>query len=155
MSTLKPDKFEMGARLSAERERLCLSAQEFADAAGFDRKTVFNTQSGGSWPNAQLLFWGAIKGMDIPYILTGLKSEQECIPYLEGMDGDIEMDDESPVGTLSQVLDVQEQLGLTFSPAQLKILFEYASNYPSSTEQLTEFVKMAWQLAGHNIEPVT
>lgn len=61
----------VGARLRAERERLSLSQEVFANRAGVHRRTQVNYEAGERKPDADYLAAVAGFGVDITYVVTG------------------------------------------------------------------------------------
>jgi len=61
----------IGARLRAERERLSLSQEAFANKAGVHRRTQVNYEADERRPDANYLAAIAGFGVDITYIVTG------------------------------------------------------------------------------------
>lgn len=64
----------IGARLRAERERLSLSQEAFANKAGVHRRTQVNYEADERRPDADYLAAIAGFGADIAYIVTGGRS---------------------------------------------------------------------------------
>ena len=65
----------IGASLAEERKRLGLSQTEFAAIPGVTRKTLFGYETGERVPDAAALAaWAAI-GVDIAYVITGLRAK--------------------------------------------------------------------------------
>lgn len=64
----------MSARLREERERLGLSQSDFGAQAGVGRKAQSNYESGERAPDAKYLAAMAERGVDVLYVLTGLRS---------------------------------------------------------------------------------
>lgn len=65
----------IGASLVEERKRLGLSQTEFAAIPGVTRKTLFGYETGERVPDAAALAaWAAI-GVDIAYVITGLRAK--------------------------------------------------------------------------------
>lgn len=65
----------IGASLAEERKRLGLSQTEFAAIPGVSRKTLFGYETGERVPDAAALAaWAAI-GVDIAYVITGLRAK--------------------------------------------------------------------------------
>lgn len=63
-------------RLREERERLALTQEVFADAAGAKRRTLIDWEKGVSSPTAVQLSALAKIGADVQYILTGKRQGQ-------------------------------------------------------------------------------
>lgn len=63
----------IGDRLKEERERLGMTIPEFATAAGAKKNTVIDWQNGTSSPPAAKLAALASVGVDVVYVLTGMK----------------------------------------------------------------------------------
>jgi transcriptional regulator with XRE-family HTH domain len=69
------DFLRIGASLVEERKRLGLSQTEFAAIPGVTRKTLFGYETGERVPDAAALAaWAAI-GVDIAYVITGLRAK--------------------------------------------------------------------------------
>ena len=63
--------------MRAERERLGLSQSDFGAAAGgVDRKSQFNYECGKRSPDADYLAAAAALGVDVRYVITGLRDYQ-------------------------------------------------------------------------------
>ncbi|HCY15598.1 MAG TPA: hypothetical protein DHV21_06415 [Curvibacter sp.] len=65
----------MGSRLKAERMRLGKSPGDFAALCGVSRTTQFNYESGDRPPDADYLQLAHEAGMDIHFVVTGVKHE--------------------------------------------------------------------------------
>lgn len=65
---------EIGVRLLEERSRLGLSQQGLADAIGGSRLSVSNYENGRSSPAAETLAAMEAAGVDVRFVLTGLRS---------------------------------------------------------------------------------
>lgn len=66
--------FNIGGRLTEERERLGFSQIKFADIGGVGRKSQYNYEMGLSAPDAGYLSAIAVHGADVAYIITGVRS---------------------------------------------------------------------------------
>ncbi|MFS0825516.1 helix-turn-helix domain-containing protein [Pseudomonas phoenicis] len=66
----------IGDRLKEERERLGLNQTDFAALAGASRNTQCNYEKGGRSPDANYLAAAALHGVDVAYVVTGLRSPQ-------------------------------------------------------------------------------
>lgn len=62
-----------GERIKEERERLGLSQAEFAALAGAHRKSQGNYESGERSPDANYLAALAAAGVDVLYVVTGVR----------------------------------------------------------------------------------
>jgi transcriptional regulator with XRE-family HTH domain len=65
---------DIGSRLKDERELLKLNQEDFAALGGVGRKTQFNYESGERAPDGAYLAALAQHGVDVQYILTGLRA---------------------------------------------------------------------------------
>lgn len=65
----------LGIRIKDERERLGLTQPEFAEIAGAKKRTVIDWQNGVSSPTAIQLAALAAAGVDIAYVITGLRAK--------------------------------------------------------------------------------
>jgi transcriptional regulator with XRE-family HTH domain len=66
----------IGDRIKEERERLGLTQPVFAEAAGAAKRTLIEWEKGSTSPNAVQLSALAAIGVDVQYILTGMRSYQ-------------------------------------------------------------------------------
>lgn len=66
--------YTIGARVKEERERLGLTIPEFAEAAGVKKNTVIDWQKDVSSPPAARLASLASAGVDVQYIIIGVRS---------------------------------------------------------------------------------
>ena len=63
-----------GERIKEERERLSFNQADFAALANSTRKTLFNWESGTASPNATVLAAWAEAGLDVLYVVTGVRN---------------------------------------------------------------------------------
>ncbi|WP_083554751.1 helix-turn-helix transcriptional regulator [Novosphingobium sp. NDB2Meth1] len=80
MTRLPPDILGIGGRLKAERDRLGLTQAGLAKLAGIVKGTVGEWEKGTSYPNAAALACFAHAGVDLLYIVTGLRQETPGAP---------------------------------------------------------------------------
>jgi len=66
----------IGVRLKEERERLCLTQPDFAQAAGAGKRTLIEWEKGTTSPNAVQLSALEEIGVDVYYVLTGKRPPQ-------------------------------------------------------------------------------
>ncbi len=65
----------IGERLREERERLDLKPEAFQDVgAGFSRRSVYDWEAGRTSPKAEFLALAGDTGIDVSYILTGVRN---------------------------------------------------------------------------------
>ena len=69
-----------GDRLKEERERLGFNQTDFAAIADATRKTLFNWETGIAAPNALVLAAWAERGLDVLYVVTGLRDPNALDP---------------------------------------------------------------------------
>ena len=65
----------IGARLKSERERLGLAQEDLASIAGASRRSVVEWDRGATVPGADALALLAQKGVDVPYVVVGVRGE--------------------------------------------------------------------------------
>ena len=65
----------IGERLKTERERLTLSQTAMAELAGTTKQTQYSYEVGKSPPKASYLSTVASLGVDVGYVITGLRAE--------------------------------------------------------------------------------
>lgn len=65
----------LNVRLKSERTRLGLTQPEFAEAAGAKKRTLIDWEKGVSSPTAMQLSALAEIGVDVLFVLTGLRTE--------------------------------------------------------------------------------
>lgn len=75
MTTPAEEKTNVGARLKAERERLGLGQLDLAEPAGVTRNTQWAYEKGERAPDAWYLACAARLGVDVLYVVTGVRSE--------------------------------------------------------------------------------
>jgi len=66
---------DIGVRLKAERARLGMTQTDFAALAGAVYKTQANYESGLRTPDAAYLAAVAVYGVDVSYVVTGVRSQ--------------------------------------------------------------------------------
>lgn len=64
----------IGRRLVEERERLGMSQVAFFEACGVSKKAQFNFENDHNLPGGAYLIAAATLGVDIAYVLTGLRN---------------------------------------------------------------------------------
>lgn len=72
----------IGGRLRAERTRLSLNQTEAADALGVGRSAYVHYEFGRSVPDANALMKAQSLGMDLWWIVTGVRHTDEAIDHL-------------------------------------------------------------------------
>jgi transcriptional regulator with XRE-family HTH domain len=75
----------MGERLKEERERLKMTVLEFAEVAGAKKNTVIDWQKNVSSPPAAKLEALAKRGLDVLYVVTGVRADAIPVPKIEPM----------------------------------------------------------------------
>ena len=66
----------IGSRIREERERLALNQESFAELAGAKRRTLVDWEKGVSSPTAFQLNALSQAGVDIQYVVIGVRSAQ-------------------------------------------------------------------------------
>lgn len=64
----------IGERIKEERERIGLDQVEFSALGGASRHSQIDWEKGKSFPNAKALAAWAAAGVDVQYILTGVRA---------------------------------------------------------------------------------
>lgn len=95
--------FSIGARVKEERERLGMTIPEFADAAGAKKNTVIDWQKDLSSPPAAKLQALASVGVDIQYVVIGVRSSALMGDEELLLKGFRQMDSETKRRTLAMV----------------------------------------------------
>lgn len=91
-------------RLKHERLRISLSQDEFARACGVSKRAQATYESGDRSPRAEYLEAAAIAGIDVQYVLTGLRGESRNDPSV--------LDEERALpGTAVPLYDVEGAAG--------------------------------------------
>ena len=75
MSTLIGPNELIGQRLRSERKRIGLDQDGFAEIGGVKRRALSNYENGARSPDAEFLSAIAVTGVDLQYILTGIRSD--------------------------------------------------------------------------------
>lgn len=70
-----------GVRLKEERERLGLNQAEFAEACGVKRVAQGNYEKDARSPDATYLVAAAQLGVDVNYLITGVRIATTTAPY--------------------------------------------------------------------------
>lgn len=78
---------EVSARLRAERERLKLKQEEFAEQMGVSRTSQSNYERGERSPDLDYLAKAATLGVDALYVITGNRSRATPLPAAPAYDG--------------------------------------------------------------------
>ncbi len=73
----------IGERLKAERERLKLSQTAFGEIGGMGKTTVISWERGSAYPNAAFLEAAAQFGVDVSYVITGMRIENVASTPME------------------------------------------------------------------------
>lgn len=77
----------IGERLKEERERLGMTIPVFAEVAGAKKNTVIDWQKDVSSPPAAKLAALAVAGVDVQYVITGVRSSVAMSPDEEELLG--------------------------------------------------------------------
>lgn len=67
-------RIEIGHRLKEERERLNLTQPELVSVGGGSKRSLIDWESGKLLPNTEFLAAVAAIGVDVLYVLTGVRS---------------------------------------------------------------------------------
>ncbi|MGV5420817.1 helix-turn-helix domain-containing protein [Pseudomonas aeruginosa] len=73
----------LGARLREERERLGFTQPAFAALVGAAKRTQIGWEQGRTAPDAAALSIWASHGMDVLYVVTGMRSDALPIPKMD------------------------------------------------------------------------
>ena len=71
----------IGLRIKEERERLALTQQGLADAIEIAKRTLIDWEKGRTSPNAVQLSALSEIGVDVLYVVTGMRSQPVVAPY--------------------------------------------------------------------------
>lgn len=83
VKTILGTHLSIGIRIKEERERLGYTQGEFADLVNASRKSQMRwEQEGGPSPDAEALAIWAAEGVDVPYVLTGMRSRRDAASEL-------------------------------------------------------------------------
>ncbi|EIU2540613.1 helix-turn-helix transcriptional regulator [Pseudomonas aeruginosa] len=74
---MHPSREEIGARLQAERKRIGLNQDEFAQRVGVAKRTIAGYEGGGGDIGASVLAVAAELGVDVLYVITGRRQPAE------------------------------------------------------------------------------
>jgi transcriptional regulator with XRE-family HTH domain len=85
MSTVKIGNFvhTTGSRLKSERKRLCLSQLQLADLCGVALRSQQNYEKDERQPDAGYLSAVATAGVDVLYVITGVRGENTASTPME------------------------------------------------------------------------
>lgn len=72
-------------RLQEERKRLKMNQTEFGDAAQVGKNTQVNYESGKRKPDSDYLAAIATLGVDVKYIITGVRDSSTLLPIEQAM----------------------------------------------------------------------
>ncbi|HHQ4177262.1 TPA: helix-turn-helix domain-containing protein [Pseudomonas aeruginosa] len=76
-------KLSIGRRIKEERERLGYTQGDFAELVNASRKSQMRwEQEGGPSPDAEALAIWSSEGVDVPYVLTGVRSSRGTNQHL-------------------------------------------------------------------------
>jgi len=131
-------------RLRLERERLGLSQTAFAEKAGSTRRSQTNYEKGERSPDSNYLAAAAKFGVDVQYVLTGQRIHDVELKQMNKT--------ERAKAVLGRVIEVQEELGLEFTPDQIQSLMGYTFQYCPTKEMLIEFVRAAYAFTGNKLK---
>lgn len=71
----------IGERLKEERERLGLNQTDFAALAGASKNTQYNYEKGERSPDSNYLAAAAAQGVDVLYVITGVRTLQSSSSF--------------------------------------------------------------------------
>jgi transcriptional regulator with XRE-family HTH domain len=136
---------EFGERIREERKRLGLGQAEFGKIGGCGRTTQFKYESGESKPDIDYLTALHKFGVDAFYIMTGQRIDQT-------KQGEHQLQQYASVEeAVNAVIDLQTDLGVTFSGDQLKQLISLAWTAQLNRAQLKASVQAAYKLMGQEL----
>lgn len=84
------DIFMIGERLRNERKRLGMTQPKFAEAAGVSKRTLIDWEKGETFPTAMQLSALFNVGVDIQYVVAGLRESQNQRSQVLNGDGNIQ-----------------------------------------------------------------
>lgn len=128
----------VGKRLREERVRLGYTQKSLGEIGGVKLNSQAKYERGETFPNTEYLEKLGKAGVDLVYLVTGRRDNTDKI-YAE------------PGDALNAVLDVQGELGLSFTADQIKKLIELAWEEQLNREQLKASVLVFFQLHGVDV----
>lgn len=72
----------IGDRIREERERMGLSQSDFASIGGASKRSQIDWEKGVAAPNAVFLAAAAARGVDVTYVLTGVRMDEATRVHL-------------------------------------------------------------------------
>ncbi len=69
----------VGERLKAERQRLRLSQEVFAERCGVKKLTQYNYEKSERYPDAEYLIAAKVLGADVTYLITGERTDEASV----------------------------------------------------------------------------
>ncbi len=73
---------EIGVRLREERSRLGYSQADICNSCGISKRSYIHYESGDRSPDAEFLGAASKIGMDVQYVVTGIRSENSSCDFI-------------------------------------------------------------------------
>jgi len=73
---------EIGVRLREERTRLGFSQADICSSCGISKRSYIHYESGDRSPDAEFLSAASKIGMDVQYVVTGIRSENSSSEFI-------------------------------------------------------------------------
>lgn len=145
----------IGERILVERRRMGLNQDQFAALGGITRGTQARYEKGERSPDSEYLINLGQQSVDVFYLLTGKRLSVAAGEIRESPASYSTKIYDKPEAALYAVLDVQQELGLTFTAEQLRNMLGYAYTAQATKEELLLFVKAAYSLLGEKLPSET
>ena len=149
MSTINVDfcmhKVNFSQRLIEERKRLGLSQADFAKAGGVTRPTQARYENKlDRSPDVEYLDGLTKIGVDIIYLFTDMR-----VSHIDEQTNTINIKlYETPNDAFNAVTQLQKELNHYFPGDQLQSIIGFAFSAQASKNQLLEFIRSAYEIAG-------
>lgn len=116
----------LGGRLKEERERLGLTQAAMAEVGGVSKRSQTGWEQGRAVPDANYLTAAAAAGMDVQYVLTGLRTApalQEHFRRAAEVTLQADMTEEQRAELMKKLVDsMQEQAKASVTPEEMALL---------------------------------
>jgi transcriptional regulator with XRE-family HTH domain len=143
----------IGARLKEERARLGINQKMMAEIGGVTPKTQGIYEKDDRMPDADYLSRAYGAGVDVQYVVTGVKAKP-ITPLFDEEGKKIELGDrtsEDYVAAIFLVLSAADDLGLRLNRDQVQILADYALHEGCNRDDLKAWIKTTYAMAGVKI----
>lgn len=132
---------DIGSRLRSERERLGLNQKEFSIACGCSDKTQRRYEAGENKPKDGYLFKASELGIDIGYVLDGVKTDYDLIDIKQGALSKAQrlLNNPELIDTIMIVNEVMNKTGMEVTDAsKFKLLLSSLAEVEMIKNQLSK-----------------